>query len=108
MSTKVYISLNPIQEILKGKSLEEKGAAQLHLATQVAKLSDPYVPFDKGNLKNSRRIEPGQVTYPMPYARRQYYENNGNGLRGSHWAERMWNDRGDEIIRSLQAFIEKG
>lgn len=32
--------------------------------------------------------------------------NNTNGLRGPYWTERMWADRGDEIISSLNKFIK--
>ena len=31
----------------------------------------------------------------------------GAPLRGSHWTERMWIDEGEEIIRSVEHFIER-
>lgn len=31
-----------------------------------------------------------------------HYSNNSTGLRGSHWVERMWADKGDSILKSLE------
>lgn len=33
--------------------------------------------------------------------------NNVNGIRGPFWVERMWNDRGEEICKSLEEFIRR-
>ena len=62
--------------------------------------------FKSGFLAENSVTETDQpeLTHNAPYARKQYYENNGNGLRGSHWTERMWADRGKEIIQSVAAY----
>ncbi len=35
-------------------------------------------------------------------------EYHGGGLRGKRWAERMWADRSEDIIREVEAVISKG
>lgn len=45
------------------------------------------------------------IEYVTPYARRQYYEHKGDGLRGREWDKRMWADRGQEITQSVADYI---
>lgn len=77
------------------------------LAHQVARLCDPYVPFDTGVLKNSARTVGGSVWYSTPYARRQYYEHKGGGLRGARWDKRMMRAKGNELAMAMQAIIRR-
>ncbi len=35
-------------------------------------------------------------------------EYHGGGLRGKRWAERMWADRGEDIIREVEVVISRG
>lgn len=76
--------------------------AQVFVDSAVMRLSDPYVPFDTGVLKTSTILATvvgsGGVEYNTPYARKQYLENKGNGLRGRHWFERMKADHKEEIF----------
>ena len=88
-------------EILKRRNLETGGLVQLYIDNEVVSLSKPYVPFDTGYLQNSADASDfgsGLVEYVAPYAKRQYYENSGKGLRGKMWVERMKADRIDEIV----------
>ena len=105
MSTKVTIDIDPADAILLKRHLQDNGPAQLFFANEVARLCDPYVPMQQGMLKNTKEITTGSVTYVQPYAQKQYYENKGNGLRGSYWDKRMWTDRGDEVVKSIAMFV---
>ena len=82
MGTNIKLKIDPADKILLKRNLNRNGKGQQFFTHEVR-----------------RRIE-----YVQPYARRQYYENRGNGLRGSHWTERMWADRGKEIIQSVAAY----
>lgn len=93
-----------LDRILLKRSLNKNGEGQRFFTHEVRRLSDPYVPKRSGKLKNTAVETKTSITYNTPYARRQYYEHKGDGLRGSHWTERMWADRGKEIVRSVAAF----
>lgn len=46
----------------------------------------------------------GKIEYTSPYARRQYYENRGNGKQGGRlWFERMKAQEGNDIRRKAEA-----
>lgn len=83
---------------------------QYAFSQRVAKVTDPYVPFDTGTLKNSVNqasdFKNGLLVYNTPYARKQYYlHEQGAGLhgdsrlRGSYWGQRAIADRKDELVR---------
>lgn len=101
---KIRLQIDPVDRILLKRNLNKNGAGQRFFTHQVRTLSDPYVPFLTGVLKNTATEEVNRITYNTPYARRQYYENPGTGLRGPHWTERMWADRGKEIVKATTAY----
>lgn len=101
---RVKINLDSTEQILLKRSLNKNGAGQQFFTSEVARLSDPYIPMDTGNLKNNRIIGTDKITYTSIYARRQYYENKGKGLRGKQWSKRMWADRGKEIVQAVARF----
>lgn len=105
MGTKVKINIDPTDKILLKRNLNKNGTAQQFFTSEVARLSDPYVPFDKGNLKNTRSVGVNKITYVQPYSRRQWYENKGKGLRGKEWCLRMWANRGKEIVKSVAKLV---
>lgn len=86
------------------RKLNRNGDAQRFFTHEVRRLSDPYVPMQTGALKNTAVEQTDKITYPQPYARRQYWENRGNGLRGKCWDKRMWNARGKEVVQSVAKF----
>lgn len=100
-------TVNDINKLLRNRGLEEKGKVQRYIDSEVLRLTDPYVPFLDGGLKSSgiraTTLGSGRVRYNTPYARRQYYENKGNGLRGKQWFERMKADRKQEILKGAAA-----
>ena len=113
MATKVTINLDPVEKILLKRKLNNNGEAQLFFTSEIARLSEPYVPFQGGDLKNKKTISPKKITYNMPYARRQYFENAGygkegnskGGLRGKLWVKRCWADNGKNICKSVAQFV---
>lgn len=92
--------------------------AQKFVDSEVLRLTDPYVPFRNGKLKESGKlgtvIGSGIVEYIAPYAEDQYYNNKGKGtdglnasngtkgLRGAFFFERMKADHGDEIEKGVK------
>ena len=104
MGTNIKLKIDPADKILLKRNLNRNGKGQQFFTHEVRRLSDPYVPFLSGTLKNTAQELTSRIEYVQPYARRQYYENRGNGLRGSHWTERMWADRGKEIVKATAAY----
>lgn len=104
MGTNIKLKIDPADKILLKRNLNRNGKGQQFFTHEVRRLSDPYVPFLSGTLKNTAQELTNRIEYVQLYARRQYYENRGNGLRGSHWTERMWADRGKEIVQSVAAY----
>lgn len=85
--------------------------AQKVVDSEVLRRCDPLVPLDTGALKksgiNSTVIGSGVVSYDTPYAKRQYYENQGkgnhnaSGLRNKLWFERMKANDLDDIKKKV-------
>lgn len=103
-------------KILKDRGLGSDNKARLFLASEVARLSDPYVPMRIGNLKNIRIIAPDgrTIKYTQPYAKKQYvglsasgrpFNYNGAPMRGREWDKRMMADHSQDVVRSLAAFV---
>ena len=89
MGTNIKLKIDPADKILLKRNLNRNGRGQQFFTHEVRRLSDPYVPFLSGTLKDTAQELTNRIEYVQPYARRQYYEIRGNGLRGSHWTERM-------------------
>lgn len=48
-----------VRECIEGLGLDEKGRVQQYVTNAVLELSDPYIPFDEGTLRDSGRIDNG-------------------------------------------------
>lgn len=105
MPVKVKINIDPNKKILLKRNLNKNGKAQKLFTNEVKRLSDPYVPFDTGELKRNVDVTTNQIIYKSPYAKKQYYKNKGRGLRGKQWVSRMWADRGNEIVDTITKFV---
>lgn len=100
MAVTVKVTMPSARQMIAARGLEAGGRVEAYVAEQVIALCRPYVPRDTGRLESSGAVRSGAAIWDAPYARRQYYENKGtNGLRGPRWAQRMWMDRGREIVR---------
>lgn len=103
-------------KILKQRGLGSDNKARLFLASEVARLSDPYVPMRDGNLKNTRIIatDGRTIKYPQRYAKKQYdgasksgrpFRYNGAPMRGRQWDKRMMADHAQDVVRGLAKFV---
>lgn len=86
--------------------------AQCFVDSEVLRLSDPFTPRLTGALIKSGTlgtvIGSGEVSYNSPYARRQYYEHSGQGLRGPKWFERMKAAHKDKIMEGAEKIARGG
>ncbi|MCB2308826.1 minor capsid protein [Clostridium estertheticum] len=112
--SRVKIIMDPTQKILLKRYLNRGGGAQLKFTKECAKQMNNYVPYNTGRLKDMMIIiNPTNVTYNAPYAKKQYYMNAGNGkqgtsqggVRGKQWAPRMWSAKGDGIVTTMASFV---
>lgn len=110
----VRIKINSTNDILAKRKLGKNGEAQQMFTRECAKAMNIYVPYKSGTLKDlDVKVNIDNVTYFAPYARRQYYTNQGNGiggvnhsgLRGKLWDKRMWADHKDEIVNKVADFV---
>lgn len=109
----VKLDMDNTELILLKRSLNKNGDAQKFFTSEIRRLSDPYVPFRTGTLKNNVYVGTKQIIYKAPYAAKNYYGNGGNGtqgtsrggLRGKQWVTRMWANRHSEIVQSVAAFV---
>lgn len=114
MSAKVRIKMDDTGKILLKRYLNKDGQAQERFTKECAKWMNNYVPLKTGRLKDMMiEIQPSKVIYNAPYAKKQYYTNKGlgkqgnsvGGLRGKFWDKRMWNDKGNDIIKTVAQFV---
>lgn len=107
MITNVTVTIDNLDELVRKRGLQAKGEVQRYIDSEVLRQTDPYVPMDTGNLKNSgvrhTVIGSGEVRYRTPYAKRLYYNPQftfqGAPLRGGKWFERMKADKKDAILK---------
>jgi hypothetical protein len=126
MKVKVSIDINT-SKILASRGLGASNNARKYLASEIVRLSDPYVPMQQGMLKNQRQIasDGSEIVYTQPYAHYQWYgeamagvppkhytgrEINYSGapMRGKRWTERMLADKRAEIEKNVENYIKKG
>ena len=106
-----FIYNKSVGQMVAHRNLQGGGRVQKYIDSTVLRKSDPYVPFLSGMLKTSgisgTVIGGGLVVYKAPYAKPNYYRNNGHGkqgtsrggLRGRFWFARMKADHLNEILQ---------
>ena len=123
---KVTVNIDS-KKILASRGLGSSDKVKKYLASEVVRLSDPYVPMQQGALKNQRTIaaDGSQIVYTQPYAHYQYYGKvmagrapkkytgddltyHGAPMRGVRWTERMLADKKHEIEKNVETFISRG
>lgn len=123
MSVKVDINA---AKILKSRGLGSDNGVQKYLASEVKRLSDPYVPMQQGPLKNQTTIaaDGSQLIYTQPYAHYQYVGKvmagrapkeytgddltyHGAPMRGPQWEKRMLADKSKQLEQSVETFVKK-
>lgn len=105
MGTKITLQMDPADRILLRRNLNQNGKAQQFFTHEVRRQCDPYVPMRTGVLKDTAIEHDTYIEYVQPYARRQYYEHRGNGLRGPQWDRRMWPNRGPQIVQAVANYV---
>jgi hypothetical protein len=111
--TKVIIDIDP-KGILDNIGLAKGGKAQRFLNNEIIRVTDPFVPFRKGFLKNSAKEEADgrSISYNMVYASRLYHNPQfrfvGSPIRGGKWVERSWAINGDEVLKGIEKGLVKG
>lgn len=125
---KINITSNiDVQSILQKRGLGSSNDARKVIASEVARLADPYVPMSAGagaHMKNQVQIAPdgSSVTYSGPYAHYQYRGEVMAGkapkhytgkaisyhdalMRGKEWDKRMLADKSDELADAAAAAV---
>lgn len=71
----IDIHLAGTEALLRGLNLEQGGKSQKFFTSEIIRLSDKYVPFRTGVLKNSVHPEPdySAILYTTPYARYHWF-----------------------------------
>lgn len=62
-------------DLINGLGLEEAGPVQQFFTNEVWRLSDDYIPFDTGMLKNNVAMQPDKIIYTSIYSQYQWYGN---------------------------------
>ena len=75
MITTYKVDFKSVDEILKERGLLPGGTVQKYLTNEIIGISDPYVPFDNGPLKNQTVVamDGTYYDYISPYARYHWY-----------------------------------
>ena len=102
---KIKVKIAPANVILTERNLQKGGPGQRLAVHEVRRISDAYVPFLNGPLKNTAIETTYCIKYIPPYAKKNYEENKGKGLRGKHWDKRAFADRGREVLVSIARFV---
>ena len=125
MRVKVAVNFDT-KSILASRGLGSTKKVQKYVASEVKRLSDPYVAMQQGDLKNRTTIaaDGSELVYVQPYAHYQFYGKamggrapkhytgdsltyNGAPMRGARWTERMLADKREEIVKNAETFIAK-
>ena len=69
----INIDMEDVNTILKNHGLDANGKVQKFFTNEIMRISDDYVPFDGGPLKNSARNLGDAILYNTPYARYHWY-----------------------------------
>lgn len=121
MKTKVVLN---VVKILKARGMGGDNRVQVFLASEAKRLCDPYVPMQRGLLKNTAVVSADgkTITYGQPYAHYQYYGEvmagrapkqytgdkltyHGAPMRGPRWEKRMLADKSTELVRNVTNYI---
>ena len=123
VNSKIELSTD---RVLEKRGLGSSSKLAKVMASEVKRLSDPYVPMQQGTLKNTAQVvetsDGVALVYEQPYAHYQYYgevmagrapkqytgaaiKHHGAPIRGANWEKRMMADRGDEVTRVVAKYV---
>lgn len=107
MSISIKLELNAAGKIIDDLGLSTKGRVQKFFTNEAYRRMSKYVPFRTGKLRDTVTIEPTSITYLVPYARRQYYENIGKGIMGKYWDKKMFSAEAVQLIGDVQNYVKR-
>ena len=99
----VKVNFDLTDSIIKRKGIENFGPVHSRINQIVLTFCEPYIPKKSGALIASGKSGVGGVSWSAPYAKKQYYQNKGKGLRGRLWFDRMWASKKGEITSAAIA-----
>jgi hypothetical protein len=131
MSFNIKIKMNSANKIIKDHGLDKDGSVNAFLRDEVERLSDPYVPFQSGFLKNNTTHPSNhEIRYTAPYAHYMYKGKKAVGpsrpkgvkrtisnqplnyqgapKRGAEWDKRMMRDKGKQVAKDVEKYIKNG
>ena len=94
------------KKIIDKYGMQKDGKATLFLANTCFRRMAKYVPKDTGALMTTATIKPSKVIYEQPYAKRQFYENKGNGKRGKRWDLAVQNNESQQIAKEVENYVK--
>ena len=85
--------MNSLSQIVAVRGLEVRGPVQQYVDSEILRLSDPYLPMQRGRLKQGgitgTDVGSGEVVWNGPYARFLYYGKVMVGINSrSAWARK--------------------
>lgn len=120
----IITKIDPVK-ILRKRGLGSDTRVQQFIASEVGRLSKPYVPLQSGALSGQYVVasDGSTLTYPQPYAHYQYVGmamggrapkhytgkalTHTDALRGKQWEKRMLADKSKDLARSVKAYIDQ-
>ena len=120
------ISKIDVEGILSKRGMGSRYELAKVIASEVKRLSDPYVPMQQGILKNTAQVVDSgtgvAILYNQPYAHYQYYgevmagrapkhytgkdiDYHDASIRGKEWDKRMMADRKDDVVKAAAKFV---
>ena len=99
-----------VDAILRSRGMGSDAKTQRFIANEVANLSDDYVPFQSGTLKNTRIIanDGSSIPYRGPYAKKptgRQMAYDGGPMRGPRWTERMMANRRADLMKRIAVYV---
>lgn len=94
------------KKIIDKFGMQKNGKTTLFLANTCFRRMSKYVPKDTGALMTTATIKPGKVIYEQPYAKKQFYENKGKGIRGKRWDLAVKNNESEQIAKEVENYAK--
>ena len=126
----VKVKLNNANNILKDHGINEDGRVVRYARDEADRLMNPFVPFENGGLRRLKTYpSPSKIKYTSPYSHYQYTGLKAKGASktkgikrkisneklnyhtpgtGSEWEKLMMKEKGKELVKDVQNYIEKG
>ena len=110
------VKMQPTSVIKANLGIDPSGKVQKFFTNTCYRYMDKYVPKDTGALRENVTIDSNSITYEQPYAHAQYIgEVNGGKVvnyttpgTGPYWDKRMVLAEMNDVVKEVQAFIDKG